>query len=504
MDKQSPLLFVHRTYKQPKMFFEKIKIAFYCCLLALFIVSCSKEDNIVTQNLTDETESQEANRGNQSQGNNDNRPNNENDENERQVNRIDSEIMVEWTNLFLELERYAGGMRPNASARAIAYINLAAYETVVPGMPAFFSNSGRLPDLNIRRNAPRNINWEAALNACYADVLAHFLLNVPNNLARRINQLENNLEREIGNRQDVRASRDWGAYIANVIIEYSQTDSEAEQQVLEPQPLSYEPPVGDGYWTYSAEPERALFPYWEKVRTFTVTPDETSTIPPLSYSTDPGSPYYQEMMEVYESNNQAREEDGEALWIAEFWSDDVETLMFSPPARQVSIASQLIVDHDLNLARAVHLMLKLGFSLNDAAVSTWKYKYEYMVMRPSVYIQEFIDPSYQTNLFRLIPWPNPTFPGYPSGHSCFASAAAGVFIDFFGNNINFTDRSHEGRTEFRGNPRTFTSFNQLAAENGYSRIPLGVHIRIDCTEGLRLGYEIADFVNNYDLRRPDL
>lgn len=111
-----------------------------------------------------------------------------------------------------------------------------------------------------------------------------------------------------------------------------------------------------------------------------------------------------------------------------------------------------------------------------------------------------MDLTYETNLYRLIPWPNPSFPGYPSGHSCFASAASGVFIDFFGNNTNFTDRSHEGRTEFRGAARKFDSFRELAKENAYSRIPLGVHIEIDCTEGLRLGYEISDAINNYDLK----
>lgn len=36
------------------------------------------------------------------------------------------------------------------------------------------------------------------------------------------------------------------------------------------------------------------------------------------------------MMEVYNDNNQAKAEDGEALWITEFWSDDVENLMISP------------------------------------------------------------------------------------------------------------------------------------------------------------------------------
>ena len=124
-----------------------------------------------------------------------------------------------------------------------------------------------------------------------------------------------------------------------------------------------------------------------------------------------------------------------------------------------------------------------------------------MVMRPNVFIHEFMDEDYQTNLYRLVPWPNPTFPGYPSGHSCFASAAAGVFIDFFGNRANFTDRSHEGRTEFKSDPRTFETFREMASENGYSRIPLGVHIKMDCTEGLRLGYEISDAINAHRVQR---
>ena len=124
-------------------------------------------------------------------------------------------------------------------------------------------------------------------------------------------------------------------------------------------------------------------------------------------------------------------------------------------------------------------------------------------MRPSNYIREFIDPDFQTNLYRLVYWPNPSFPGYPSGHSCFASAAAGVFIDFFGNSIRFTDRTHQGRTEFLGQPRTFNSFREMAEENAFSRIPLGVHVRMDCDEGYRLGYEISDAVNKFDITRPN-
>ncbi len=487
------------------MLYRKLKVFVLFGFVSFLVVSCSKDnETIVTENSVT-TNQQQNNPPPPNRPGNNNGDGQGNNPNANVVAEIDNNLTVEWMNLFLELERYAGGMRPNASARAIAYINLAAYETAVPGMPDYVSNSRQLQGLNIQGdNNLRNINWAVALNACYAAVLSHFLLNVPDELTPKIAALEADFEEELNNdisRQAFNQSKNWGEAVARQVIRYSQSDRAAEAQVLEPQPLSYEPPTGEGYWTYSAEEERALFPYWERVRTFAIAPNQTTTVAPLTYSEDENSPYYQEMVEVYNANNEARAADGEQLWIAEFWSDDIEGMMFSPPARQVSIANQLIATQDLNLEEGLHLLLKLGFSLNDAAVSTWKYKYEHMVMRPSVFIQEFMDASYQTNLYRLIPWPNPTFPGYPSGHSCFASAAAGVFIDFFGNETNFTDRSHEGRTEFRGAARTFSSFEEMAAENGNSRIPLGVHIRMDCTEGLRLGYEISAGVNSYNVKR---
>ena len=415
-----------------------------------------------------------------------------------------TQVIVDWNKLYLDLDRYATGMRPNATARALAYIHLATYETVVEDMEGYTSNMTRLSGLNINTDERAdNIDVALALNSCYARVLDHFMYGTPSENKQQITLLKSEKEIELSDElsnQIIQDSNDWGTYVAESIIAYSQTDTGAEQQILEPQPLSYEPPVGEGYWTYSADPERALFPYWESVRTFVISSQETSSVaPPMDYSEDVNSSFYAEMIEVYNMNNTAKEEDNEDLWVAEFWSDDVEGLMMTPPGRQISIASQLIENYDLDYDIAISLLVKLGFSLNDAAVSTWADKYEYMVMRPSVYIQEHMDPDFETNLYRFIFWPNPSFPGYPSGHSCFSSAAAGIFISHFGDAVGFTDRSHEGRTEFRGTPRGFDSFSQMAEENAYSRVPLGVHVRMDCTEGLRLGYEISDAVNNLDL-----
>ena len=479
------------------MLIKKMKWAFPVLFVLLMFSSCSEDADL---NLTsDESDVELASNfsargggqnGGQGGGN---------------TTQMNNKILTDWNDLFLKLDRYAYGMRPNATARAIAYINLAGYETAVPMMRDFKSNSQNLEGLDIeRREVPRNFNLELALNACYADVLDHFMMNVSNNVKDEIEELELVKEEELSRgvqQRVIRDSREWGAYVAQTIIAYSQTDLAAEEQILEPQPISYVPPTGDGFWTFSAEPERALFPYWGTVRTFVISPEETTSVPPIAYNTNPNSNYFAQMQEVNDVNNAAKEEQNDDLWIADFWSDDVEGLMMSPPGRQVSIANQLVKQKEVNLQESLVLFLKLGFSLNDAAVSTWADKYEHMVMRPNIFIHEFIDDGFQTNLYRLIYWANPSFPGYPSGHSCFASAASGVFQDAFGNNTSFTDRSHEDRTEFLGKPRSYNTLSDMAKEDAYSRIPLGVHVRMDCDEGYRLGYEISDAVNKLKLSR---
>ncbi|WP_045474174.1 hypothetical protein [Winogradskyella sp. PG-2] len=81
--------------------------------------------------------------------------------------------------------------------------------------------------------------------------------------------------------------------------------------------------------------------------------------------------------------------------------------------------------------------------------------------------------------------------------------SAGVFISFFEtDNIDFTDNTYSnfGTTTFNSTPRSFSSFTEMAQENAYSRVPLGVHIEEDAIEGLRLGYEISNAINDLNLQ----
>jgi hypothetical protein len=52
-----------------------------------------------------------------------------------------------------------------------------------------------------------------------------------------------------------------------------------------------------------------------------------------------------------------------------------------------------------------------------------------------------------------------------------------------------------------GKPRSFITFRQMAEENAYSRLPIGVHFRMDATSGVSLGYGIGKKVNKLAWRK---
>jgi membrane-associated phospholipid phosphatase len=180
--------------------------------------------------------------------------------------------------------------------------------------------------------------------------------------------------------------------------------------------------------------------------------------------------------------------------MADFWSDDVRGLTFSPPDRWISIALQLIDQHQSDFKTAIELLAKLGIGLNDAVTLCWKYKYTYSLERPQTIIRTHMDSLWQ-------PYhENPDFPSYPSGHAVIGSTASAILINYFGDQISFTDRTHESRIEFMGKPRHYLSITSMEKENAWSRIYMGVHYPSDCSEGMRLGREVGRRVNQLNLK----
>ena len=88
-----------------------------------------------------------------------------------------SDVVFEWTELYLVIEKDLLGFRPAATARALGYINIASYETALPGMPYFISNELKLKGLDLP-DLPKDVklyDWNIAINACMAKTFEQFL-----------------------------------------------------------------------------------------------------------------------------------------------------------------------------------------------------------------------------------------------------------------------------------------------------------------------------------------
>lgn len=423
---------------------------------------------------------------------------------ERLVASYDSEVVLKWNELLLDVERYTPGYLPPVSARAFAYIGLAAYETAVPGMPEYKSLAYSFGGLQLpAADASAAYHYPAALNSAYATIITKFYPTAPAAQLSKIITLQNyfNTKFEAETSPEVFGySVAWGKSVADAVFAWSATDAAGHEGYLHNSDPAYIPPAGPGFWqpTYPNY-HVALLPHWGDARTFAASSDDRCKNP-LPYSTDPNSEFYVEAKETQNKVNLIRQgQNYEDKWIAEFWSDDCAALTFSPAGRWIAIAGQALTSTSADLEKAVVVDAKVGMAVCDAGIRCWGEKYRFNVLRPVDYIRNVLG----QDTWNSIMCPDgagqfftPAFPTYPSGHGTFGSAAAEVLTAEFGTNFAMTDRCHENRAEFIGTPRSYHSFYEMAQENAYSRLPIGVHFRMDAEAAVDLGYKIGRRVNN--------
>lgn len=425
-------------------------------------------------------------------------------ENDLNSSEFSQDIPLAWNQLYLEIERFTPGYKPPVSARNYGYISLIAYEAIVNGSGGIYNSlSNQYTELDLTKPEPGQVyNWEVVLNSAYERAFELYFPTAPSEQQFKMLEIAGDLRKELQEETEFEVyerSSNYGKYIAEEIYNWSSIDSWGHEGYLSNLDPLYIPPAQSGYWqpTYP-DFGQALLPHWGKVRTFAAGESEKSA-PPPAYSTAPTSQLYKEAELTKDLVDKIKAgEEEEEYWIAEFWSDDCPILTFSPAGRWVSITNQVVEIETLNMMDAVAAYAQVGTALADAGIKCWQEKYKYNMLRPIDYIRAHLDdPEWNT-----IMCPDgsggfftPNFPTYPSGHATFGGAASYVLTRLFGTTYNFTDRSHEGRTEFRGTPRSFTSFYEMADENAYSRVPLGVHFTSDSDAGVALGKKVGRMVN---------
>lgn len=422
---------------------------------------------------------------------------------QKKVADYDYKIVHDWNELFLEIERYAIGHRPGPSPRASAYMGLSAYEACVPGMEKHQSVANLFPALKLPAADGNDYHWPTVVNASYGYLMPRFHEDASTILFKRMTDFaaanEENFKRQLSP-ELFQKSKERGEAVAAAIWAWAVTDNIGH--------LHYRNPTAgyrwqDGYkneWNWRPTKDLNQQPrggVWGQARTFVVKEADKICRPPLAYSTDKNSEYYSQALEVYSQNTPTLSYEDE--WVGEFWSDDLEELTFSPGPRWIAIGDQVLKNGNHNLETALLMTAKVGIAINDASVACWQSKYHYNIERPHTYINRVMDPKWEPALYNPLTGEKgitPPFPAYPSGHSTMGAAGAEALGSIFGYAYGMTDKCHINRTEFEGKPRSFGSFYEMAQESAWSRVPLGVHWRMDCEEGMRFGTEIGRKVNN--------
>lgn len=422
----------------------------------------------------------------------------------RPANQYDYKIVHEWNDVYLEVERYAAGYRPGPTAVSLGYIGIANYEAIIQGMPNMRPISHRYSDLVIPTALKdQQYHWPTVVNSVNYFLYSRLFPEVDQKVFKKIEDLhhknENYFKEEVSNEVYTR-SANHGIAVAAAVWEWMKKDPVTFEAYKGDRPFEgnfFQTRTEKFAWQPTANgPGAGLFPLWGKAKTLIIKSDLMLCKHYKDYvgelSEEPNSKLYIQANDVY--NKSFSQPIFVDQWIAEFWSDDILGWTFSPPARWLAIADQIYVNENVSLEKAIITNAKVGIALHDASIGCWNSKYHYNLERPESYIKRVIDPNYEPLLKNPYAGDvkiSPSFPAYPSGHATFSAAASVAIESEFGSVYSMIDKCHVNRSEFYGMPRGFNSVRDMAIENGYSRVPLGVHFEMDSKEGVRYGTAIG-------------
>ncbi len=404
-----------------------------------------------------------------------------------------ADVATKWADAELKLIRTGTGFSAPVVSRALGYSGVALYEAVAPGIAGSQSLAGQLSALSTlpQIDASQRYNWAVAANAAEAAIIKSLFGNATAAQRSTIDSLETALNQPFTTDAGFDRSVQFGRAIAQAVFDWSRTDG-GHEGYLSNQPAGYVPPTGVGMWVPAngTAAARALQPYWGQNRMF-VPADAAMPMPALaySYSTTPGSPYYTQVQEVY---NTGRNLTPAQRTIALYWADGGQTI--TPPGHSISITGIVLRARQASLAQAAEAYARVGMAVADAFVGCWKCKYQFNWQRPITAIQGMIDPSWLPVI------PTPPFPEFVSGHSSQSGAAAQVLEDLFGAQTPFVDNTHQARG-VGYEPRPFASFAAFADEAAMSRLYGGIHFRSANEVGLIEGRKVGRNVSALHFRR---
>jgi hypothetical protein len=399
-----------------------------------------------------------------------------------------SDVAVVWFDTLYEVVKSEAAAFAQAS-RIYGVSAVALYEAIVPGTRHHRSLVGQLDRLTAVPQPEENLtyHWPTVANAALARTIRGLFSSLKPESVEAINDVEQRfaaLFRAEVEEQDYQRSVVHGQRVADAILAWAATDGFARfnncPYVPEPVPGPWEPTPPN----FILNPEQ---PCWGQLQPM-VLESATECAPPghPAFSTDPESAFYAAAFEVYQTGLTLTDEQ---RTIAQYWADGPGATGTSS-GHWMAIVGQIARNDGLSLAAVAEAYAKLGMTVADAFITIFHAKYFYNLVRPVTYIQANIDDTWQPYLV------TPPNPSYISGHSTQSRASAGVLTDLFGDKA-FTDTTHTDHHLMPPQePRTFSSFNEAAAEAAVSRLYGGIHYAFDNNDGRLSGQCVADAIND--------
>ena len=413
----------------------------------------------------------------------------------QQTKTFSSDVVIRWLNLDLDMLRLPlpAGTSAQGGERILAYSGIALYESVVNGMPAYQSLSGQLTDFPTMPSTEpgKAYHWAAAANAALADMTRYLFSATSAANKQKINDLENQLKSAYATEVDgsvIDRSVALGKNVADRVAKWADTDGWKLQNgaYTPPPPTTLEPWL----WVPTAPPPAApINPHVELRRLLVPGSDNGATIaPPPSFSTTPGSAFYEMANDVYtKSQSLSAEQKNLAL----YFRDATETGYYGGSGHYIAILPQVISKSGVSLDIAALAFAKSGIAVNDAFVVGFKTKYAFNLLRPITYVRNFTGHTTWSPLFAT-----PNHPEFPSAHSFHAGGFLTGLANVFGDNFEFTDNTYANMSTSLGTLQalTFHSFTEVKNAIGDSRVYAGIHYGPSCTKGIQLGEKVAQNV----------
>ena len=396
-----------------------------------------------------------------------------------------ADVANAWMQMQIRLTRSTTNYNSVVSDRSFGYAGITMYESLVPGIPGYRSLLPQIGGKAVTINKSSDqYYWPASVNAAMALLTKSFFESTsPANMAS-IDSLEETYVTKFQTEADaakIQNAVDYGRQVATQIFAWSATDGghQANRHLVD---FTYIPPVGEGLWvpTFPAF-GLPVHPHWGDNRSFIANiVASTQPGPPIPYSSEAHSAFYEMVNELYTISLSLSHEDST---IAKFWGDQPGNL--NVPAHATNILTQLIVTNKLDLGEAAAAYALHGIAMNDASISVFKTKYHYNQLRPITYIRNIMGHSTWNSVI-----PTPPHPEYAAAHAVVSAASATVLEKIFGTNYSFSDHSYDATY----GTRSFNSFDDYAKEAGRARLLAGIHFSPSIATGLIQGRQVGNMV----------